>query len=324
MALVALGLVLVAVVGVGVLVATRPFSREAGAAVVLSVTSSAPAATAAASPAATASDSGGTSNPGGASNPGGGAGSPGTSSAPAGGAPAGDELPATLPATAVSVRVPILMYHYVDDEPPPMGPYADSLTVRTPEFRKQLDYLAAQGYRTLTLGDVYRAMAEGAPLQGKAIVITFDDGGLDNYTHAFPLLKEKGFVGTFFVITEEIGRPGYMTWDMVREMAAAGMSIQSHTAFHSDLRGTTEAKLKAELLGSRNTIEEEVGVAPYALCYPAGAYDERVMAAVRDAGYLMAVTTKPGKDLAPNRLMELPRIRISPGMGEAGFAEAVK
>jgi len=237
---------------------------------------------------------------------------------------AASTLPSTLPAGAVEVHIPILMYHYVDAEPPPMGPYADSLTVRTPEFRSQLEYLASHSYRTVDLGTLYLAMAEGTPYQSQAVAITFDDGGLDNYTVAFPLLKEHGFVATFFVITEEIGRPGYMTWDMIREMVEAGMSVQSHTAFHSDLRAISEKKLVAELVGSRATIEEETGRTPFALCYPAGAYDERVVAAARDAGYLMAVTTKPGKDLHPDRIMELPRVRISPGMGEVAFAEAVR
>ncbi len=78
------------------------------------------------------------------------------------------------------------MYHYVDAEPPPMGPYADSLTVRTPEFRSQLEYLASHSYRMVDLG-LYLAMAEGTPYQSQAVAITFDDRGLDNYTVAFPL-----------------------------------------------------------------------------------------------------------------------------------------
>ncbi len=308
-------LVVVAVAGVGTLVAARPFARSAGA--MVTEPGSVDAAgrgsnqvdsgAAGASPISTST----TAPPSDPSSTGSGTGSAG-------------DLPATLPADAVVVHVPILMYHYVDAEPPPMGPYADSLTVRTPEFRSQLSHLAAQGYRTLDLAAVYLAMAAGTPYEYKAVAITFDDGGLDNYTVAFPLLKEHGFTATFFIITEEIGRPGYMTWDMVREMAAAGMSIQSHTAFHSDLRSITDKKLRAELAGSRATIEEETGLVPYALCYPAGAYDERAIAAARDAGYLLAVTTKPGKDLDPERIMELPRVRVSPGMGDAAFAETVK
>ncbi len=250
---------------------------------------------------------------------------PGTTvSSPQDGGDPGTGLPAALPDEARGVHVPILMYHYVDDEPPPMGPYADSLTVRTPEFRRQMEYLVKNGYVTLDLATVYLAMA-GDTLPGeKHVAITFDDGGLDNYTHAFPILKEHGLTATFFVITEEIGRPGYMTWDQLREMAQAGMSVQSHTAFHSDLRNTTDSKLKAELAGSRATIAEELGKTAYALCYPAGAYDERTIEAVKQAGYVMALTTKPGKDLEPGRVMELPRVRVSPGMGDEAFAQAVQ
>ena len=120
-------------------------------------------------------------------------------------------LPARLPADAEALRVPILMYHYVDAEPPLDSPYADGLTVRTPDFEAQMDYLADKGYQPVTLDQVYAAMAGLTTLPAKPVVITFDDGGTDNYTVAYPILREHGFVATFFVITGMVGKDGTMT-----------------------------------------------------------------------------------------------------------------
>lgn len=236
----------------------------------------------------------------------------------------------SVPVSAAAVqslpsRLPILMYHYVDDEPPPAGPYADGLTVRTPDFREEMAYLAENGYRTVLLEDVATALQGGKSLPaGKLVALTFDDGGLDNYTVAFPILREHGFVATFFVVSERMGGEGSMTLEQLKEMRAAGMSIQSHTRSHPDLTGLSADALRAQLVGSKADIEEKVGGSVRVLCYPAGSYDESVVEAARSAGYTLAVTTKTGKDLDPSAALELPRMRIPAFMSIGSFAKAVQ
>lgn len=220
-------------------------------------------------------------------------------------------LPTRLPADAKALRFPILMYHYVDAEPPLVGPYADGLTVRTPDFEAQMKYLAEKGYHPVTLDQVYAAMAGLTTLPAKPVAITFDDGGADNYTVAYPILREYGFVATFFVITGMVGKDGTMSWDQLREMHENGMVVGSHTARHPDLRGVSDTRLRAELVDSRAAIQKEVGVAPAVLCYPSGAHDARVMTAAHAAGYRIAVTTAFGKTLGPESPLEWPRVRVS-------------
>ncbi len=232
-------------------------------------------------------------------------------------------LSGPLPANPVRVHVPVLMYHYVDDEPPPAGPYADGLTVRTPDFVEEMEYLVANGYQAVTLADVYLAMAGIRQLPAKCVALTFDDGGLDNYTVAFPLLKEHGFAATFFVITKTVGAEGQMDWDQLREMAEAGMSIQSHSISHPDLTGVSDERLKTELVDSRNAIAEAVGEPGYVLSYPAGSHDERVMEAARAAGYVMAVATDDGAELDPDSVFEITRKRIQAFMSIDTFARLV-
>lgn len=237
-----------------------------------------------------------------------------------------DELSALsrpLPDDAAPVDVPVLMYHYVDDEPPPKGPYADGLTVRTPDFIEELEYLAANGYETISLADAYLAMAGLRDLPARPVVLTFDDGGLDNYEVAFPLLRRYGFSGTFFVITKTVGADGQMDWGQLREMYAAGMSVQSHSVAHPDLRGVPDGRLRAEVADSRAMITEATGEPGYVFCYPAGAYDQRVIEAVRDAGYVMAVATDKGGPLGPDSLYQIKRKRVQPFLPISTFARLV-
>lgn len=229
-----------------------------------------------------------------------------------------------LPDDAADVHVPVLMYHYVDDKPPPAGPYADSLTVRTPDFVDELEYLATNGQHTVTLAEVYLAMAGQRELPAKPVALTFDDGGLDNYSVAFPLLKQYGFNATFFVITKRVGMEGQMDWDQLREMVDAGMSVQSHTVSHPGLPGVSDSRLRTELVDSRAIIADAVGEPGYVLSYPAGAYDERVIEAARAAGYVMAVATDKGVKVSPVAPFEITRLRIQPYLPISTFAKLVK
>jgi peptidoglycan/xylan/chitin deacetylase (PgdA/CDA1 family) len=216
------------------------------------------------------------------------------------------------------------MYHYVDAAPPPAGPYAAGLTVPTAQFEAQMDYLAANGYHSVTLEEIYASMAGLTLLPAKPVALTFDDGGLDDYTVAFPILQSHHFVATFFVITGFVGKPICITWSDLQKMQEAGMAVESHTVNHLDLRSLTPARLQDELAQSDRSIETELERAPIALAYPAGAYNPAVIAAAGEAGYRLAVTTHPGETLDPRHPYEWPRIRIGPRLSLAGFAKELQ
>jgi peptidoglycan/xylan/chitin deacetylase (PgdA/CDA1 family) len=238
-----------------------------------------------------------------------------------------DELRALsepLPVDTRSVSVPVLMYHYVDDEPPPAGPYADGLTVRTPDFVEEMDYLVDNGYHTVTLADAYLAMAGLKELPDKPVALTFDDGGLDNYSVAFPILKERELTGTFFVITKTVGTTGQMSWAQLKEMVDAGMAVQSHSYSHPGLPGASDERLRSELVNSRASIEQQVEQPVYVLSYPAGEYDARVIEAAEAAGYVMAVATDKGARLGPDSLFEIKRTRIAAFLPLSSFARYVE
>jgi peptidoglycan/xylan/chitin deacetylase (PgdA/CDA1 family) len=211
------------------------------------------------------------------------------------------------------IRVPILMYHYISEPPPDADEYRLDLSVTPDQFAAQLDWLRANGFTTIALDDLYRALTEGYPLPDRPVILTFDDGYADAYDHAFRLLQKYEMVGTFFVVTDWLdqSRPGYLTWDQARDMAEAGMSIQSHSRSHPDLTQNCDGDCVIfQVLGSVETIEAEIGARPRFFCYPSGRYDEAVLEVLPQLGIVAAVTTHGGTLHTSDRPLELRRVRM--------------
>ena len=236
--------------------------------------------------------------------------------------------PVTAPATTESIvnmpmptpsgiyswtlKVPILMYHYVSEPPPDSDIYRVDLSVPPDAFRQQMAYLKDNGYTPVDLYDLSTAIVAHTELPEKPIVITFDDGYLDNYENAFPILQEYGFKGTFFVITEFIdsGREGYMNWEMLEEMSRAGHRIESHSRTHPDLTTKSRDGLIWELLGSQETLAAHIGYKPRYFCYPGGTYNDETIQVLKELDYWGAVTTENGSWHGFNDRFEWRRVRL--------------
>jgi peptidoglycan/xylan/chitin deacetylase (PgdA/CDA1 family) len=218
------------------------------------------------------------------------------------------------------------MYHYISDLPEGSNRLRRDLTVTPDVFESQLVYLRDNGYTVVTLDAVHDYLSGDALLPEKPVVLTFDDGHLDAYTEAFPLLKKYGMNGTFFVVTDfaNYKNPAHMTWDMMREMDAAGMRIESHGRTHIDLRKRSNALLVWELLGPVEQIEAYVGRRPRFFCYPAGHYDARVISMLKDLQVLAAVTTEPGVEHRLSDAFTWRRIRMRHNPSPAQFASLVR
>lgn len=228
------------------------------------------------------------------------------------------------------LRVPILMYHYISVPPPDADIYRLDLSVRPREFEAQMEWLAVNGYHPIRLSDFVDALLYDSALPEKPIVLTFDDGYLDNYQNALPVMKNYRFPGTFFVITQFIddSKPGYMNWTQLGEMQRAGMEIASHSVDHPDLRNDYRARslawLQTEIGGSKQTIELRLGVPVRTFNYPAGKYDARTIQVLQSSGYLAAVTEVQGMRQSSDKPFELKRIRIRGAYNIADFAYWLK
>jgi peptidoglycan/xylan/chitin deacetylase (PgdA/CDA1 family) len=247
--------------------------------------------------------------------------------------PATTRAPSTTPkptATAVplpaSARVPVLMYHYISVPPADADKYRRDLSVPPANLEAQLRFLKDNGFTAISLADLFAHLSKGAPLPKKPVVLTFDDGHRDAYTNAFPLLKKYDMTGTFFVVTDFINYkdPEYVTWDMVKAMSKAGMSIESHSRTHKDMRNRSNAFLVWEILGPIEQITAFTGKRPYFFCYPGGQYDQAVIDVLRSAGTLAAVTTRPGNTYTLSNAMTWPRQRVRHNTTLEQFAAMVE
>lgn len=209
--------------------------------------------------------------------------------------------------------VPIIEYHVLG-EPPPDAPYPE-LYVTRGDFRRQVAWLARNGFEAVTLEQVQDAWYRGGTLPPKPIVIAFDDGYRPQFTFALPTLREYGWAGVLNLKAE--GSELYES--NVEAMLAAGWELASHTIDHSDLTTLDPAALRRELEESRRILRRQYGVPVRNFCYPAGRFDAAVVAAVEAAGYEGATTQIPGY-AKRGRPYELARLEILGSDGVAGFA----
>lgn len=203
--------------------------------------------------------------------------------------------------------VPVLNYHKVDI-------LNHALSVSSQEFEEQMEYLYKNNYHTITPDQLLAYLKCGQQLPDKPIVITFDDGYLDNYTNAYPIMKKYGFTGTIFIVTNLVGHdPRFITWDQVREMQDNGIVFGSHTANHTSLTSLTKEQIMAELTQSRDEMARQLGKLPNYFAYPTGTYNSGVEEMVRSVGYKAAFTIQYGQVGTDSDLYALERIPIFKG-----------
>jgi peptidoglycan/xylan/chitin deacetylase (PgdA/CDA1 family) len=189
---------------------------------------------------------------------------------------------------AVIKSIPVLLYHRIGSEP-------DDLTVGTKRFEEDLEYLSREGYSPLTLSQIKQHLSgPSSTLPDKPVVITFDDGYLDNYVNAFPLLEKYSMKASFYIISGMIGQPNRMTASQIREMSALGMGFGSHTVSHRQLAELSPQEARTELTASKNTLEQILSKAVDFIAYPCGSYTPETLKLARETGYTGGFSVRPG------------------------------
>ena len=222
---------------------------------------------------------------------------------------------------------PVLFYHKISK------PRRDS-KVRgafTPpqRFRRQLTYLKKQGLNFLTASELIKHFQNHGEFPARSVALTFDDGWQDNYTNAFPVLKELGIKATIFIIPSSVGQMstaattpagdrGYphLTREEILEMAQAGIEFGSHTMSHAWLNQIPESEVKTEIDMAKREIEHLVQKPCWTIAYPAGYFSDAARRAAREAGHIAGFSTIYGPtdtvDLfALNRIEVLRRDRFT-------------
>ncbi|MEI7832326.1 MAG: polysaccharide deacetylase family protein, partial [bacterium] len=226
--------------------------------------------------------------------------------------------------TTANFSAVVLMYHRIVDltASEKKDLLARQLALPPAEFAKELQYLHDNGYTVLRASDIAAAAVNHTALPEKAIAITLDDGYIDNFTQAYPILKKYNVPATVFIVTGDVGKPGYLSWENIAAMRPL-VDFQSHTITHPDLSKITAAQLQKELAGSKAALDDHLKSITTALAYPAGDFNAAVITATRTAGYQYG-WKKSGGPMTPGaNPYQLPRIRIMGNTGIKGFASII-
>lgn len=214
----------------------------------------------------------------------------------------------------------VLEYHHVADRVDDEEPLAERYFVPSADFAAQLDYLKAEGYETITMLDFSKAAKGKGTLPEKPLIITFDDGYEDNYTVALPLLEERGMKGEVYMVTNFIGRKGYLTWDELRDMQQRGIEIGCHTADHVPLVGLSRAEQEDQVRLSKLLMEWNGIKTVFSFSYPNGSSNAEIAELLRESNYLTAVTGDAGFNTFQTDPMFLQRVNIPrPRLGMMEF-----
>lgn len=211
---------------------------------------------------------------------------------------------AEIDAIADGPKILVLNYHQVDNKSNP-------LSISPANFDTQMKFLAESGCITITPDELYAGLNGEIELPPKPVLITFDDGYIDNYTNAFPILKKYNLRATIFVIPSFTSvYPTYMTWEQLKEMEANGITIESHTFSHPKLEELPDDEIRNELLNSKALLEENLGHPIEFIAYPTGTYNLHIASIAQDSGYKGAFTIKYGVVDKGSNFFALERVPI--------------
>lgn len=217
-----------------------------------------------------------------------------------------------------SPGIPVLMYHRVcDDGPQILAPYR----VSPEQFERQLAFLQRHGFESIGIAKCFQLLnASTEPPKGRYVVLTFDDGYLDFFEVAWPLLKTYGFGATVFVPTSFVGGVAswdaqhglpapLMSWDHIRDLAAQGVEFGAHGHTHSRLPTLSQEAALDEAHTSRRILQEELRRDVNLFSYPFNGRNPQAVEAVRSSGFTHAVTAGSlcRHGVAP---FEMPRIEV--------------
>ena len=225
-------------------------------------------------------------------------------------------------------RVSIICYHSVTDDADRVERDLYKQHIPLTRFLSHLDYLQAH-HTVISLSQYVDARRNNLRLPNRSVVLTFDDGFEDFYTIAAPHLHQRRLPATVFIITERaFGRSvpkgeSCLNWDQIRELAAAGIEIGSHTCSHLPLSEMSREEVTKELSESRALLESSVGCSPIALSYPFGQTSEAISRLAQSLGYACAIASDSGPNPENASMFRLSRTVIASDDDVAPFAARV-
>ncbi len=173
--------------------------------------------------------------------------------------------------------------------------------VRPQDFEKQMNWFYKNNWKSFTISE----LSNLDKIPEKSFVITFDDGFEDNFTNAFPILKKYNFKATIYLVPNQKTNhweekntsvlSNLLNEKQILEMQNSGLiEFGSHTLSHVNLSKIDDFQLEKELVESKKEIEKITKKKCEAFAYPYGKFDDKIVQAVKDAGYKNATVVKRG------------------------------
>ncbi|MFI5252985.1 MAG: polysaccharide deacetylase family protein [Bacteroidota bacterium] len=204
--------------------------------------------------------------------------------------------------------------------------------VHVEDFQRQMALLRTWGFTPITFRDYHLFLEARRDLPKKPILITFDDGYLDTYEVAFPVLREFDYKAVIFVLGDHAIKTNYwdrnrnmpevplMTEQQIVEIHEAGLEIGSHSLTHPTLTELPGDQLSEQVCRSRILLEILLDTPVHSFSYPFGMLNEKVKEAVKNAAYRFACAVGSGPPGFGDDLYEIRRITIPSRTTTAGFA----
>lgn len=212
-----------------------------------------------------------------------------------------------VPKASKKVSIPVLNYHSVTIDP-------GNIVVISPEkLAEQMAYLHDQGYTPLTL-EAFIRLLEGDNFEHppkKPVLLTFDDGYIDNYEQAMPILAKYGFPATLFVSPGMTEHDGYLNWEQIKKLQTAGWDIQPHGMSHPHLPKLSAEEQAYEIVEARKQIEAQLGTTADIFCYPFGEFNQTTLKLLNQHGFRYAFTIQQGMATNQQQPFQLKRIFVN-------------
>ncbi|HYW58700.1 MAG TPA: polysaccharide deacetylase family protein [Polaromonas sp.] len=215
--------------------------------------------------------------------------------------------------------IPILVYHQISEAPRKGAPFR-GLYVAPASFARQMALLKLLGYQGLSMSGLLPYL-QGIKT-GKVVGITFDDGYLNNLTHALPVLQRNGFSSTCYAVSSLLGKTNIwdqgigiaqvplMNADQLRQWVRGRQEVGSHTQNHVRLLQCDAPTALAEMTQDKAALQGLLGAPVQHFCYPYGEYAPEHVAMARQVGFQTVTTTRRGRSAVQGDLMELPRVPV--------------
>jgi peptidoglycan/xylan/chitin deacetylase (PgdA/CDA1 family) len=205
----------------------------------------------------------------------------------------------------------ILMYHRFGEADYP------STNVRLAQVDAHIKMLQDGDFTVLPLPDIIAAFENDDSLPDRTIAITIDDAFQSIYAVAWPKFREAGFPFTVFVATDLVdrGHGNYMSWDQLRELQKAGVTIGNHSASHPHLPDRDMASVRRVIADAQARLTAELGVAPSLFAYPYGESSREIAELVTELGFTAAFGQHSAVAFAEHNRFYLPRFALNENFG---------